>query len=131
MGKPALLALLSPVFVGVLFKFLGNLKGEANLAPEVCLHTRICIHMYAYMHACTCTLIHACTRTHIHAYAHECTHTHKHVHTHTRTHTHTHTRTNTHNCEGHEVQSLQGSCERVISLFGTNKCIYMNIYVYI
>jgi len=35
MGKPALLALLSPVFVGVLFKFLGNLKGEANLAPEV------------------------------------------------------------------------------------------------
>lgn len=35
MVNPALLALMSPVVVGCVFKVIGQLKGQANLAPEV------------------------------------------------------------------------------------------------
>jgi Na+/H+-translocating membrane pyrophosphatase len=35
MVNPALLALMSPVVVGCVFKLIGQLKGQANLAPEV------------------------------------------------------------------------------------------------
>ena len=35
MGRPAVLALASPVVIGVMAKMIGSLKGVDNLAPEV------------------------------------------------------------------------------------------------